>query len=143
MKEKKQLNKNGDKRGMSLNSQKNLLGVQGIGNPKNNHAKKDCSITRIQRGMMAELCPYAKDPTWTWAYALAEAGMKDALTEEKARENLKDRLEGKVTQPIGGEGGGPIEVDIDAKGKILSAINRFAARAGEAEGDKQPEPKGS
>jgi len=110
MKEKKQLNKNGDRRGMSLNSQKNLLGVQGIGNPKNNHAKKDCSITRIQRGMMAELCPYAKDPTWTWAYALAEAGMKDALTEEKARENLKDRLEGKVTQPIGGDKENPVYI---------------------------------
>ena len=57
---------------------------------------------------MGQLCPYAKQPTWTWAYALAEAGMRDALTEEKARENLKDRIEGKVTLQIGGEGGEPI-----------------------------------
>lgn len=95
-----QLNKKGDRRGMSHNSLKNL-------HPRlkgNNNAKKDCSITRIQREMMGQLCPYAKDPTWTWAYALAESGMKDALTEEKARENLKDRLEGKVTQPVFGEG---------------------------------------
>lgn len=93
------LNSNGDRRGMSPNSQKNL----GKGREGNNHAKKDISITRIQRGMMEQLCPYAKDPTWTWAYALADAGMRDALTEEKARENLKDRLEGKVPQEFTGE----------------------------------------
>jgi len=105
----KQLNRSGNKRGMSLNSRKNL----DEGRKGNNHAKKDYSITRIQKGMMWELCPYAKDPAWTWAYALAEAGMRDALTEEKARENLKDRLEGKVTQPIGGDlPGEPITVRV-------------------------------
>ena len=51
---------------------------------------------------MGQLCPYAKDPTWTWAYALADAGMRDALTEEKARENLKDRLEGRLPLPVQG-----------------------------------------
>jgi len=35
---------------------------------------------------------------------------------------------------LAGEGGGPIEVkEIDAKGKLISAINRLATRAGEAE----------
>jgi len=101
-----QLNRNGDRRGMSPNSQKNL----GKGRLGNNHAKKDCSITRIQREMMGHNCPYAKDPTWTWAYALAEAGMRDALQEERARENLKDRLEGKVTLPIGGDKENPVYI---------------------------------
>jgi len=96
----KQLNSNGNRRGMSPNSRKNL----DIGRKGNNHAKADISVTCIQREMLGKVCPYAKDPTWTWAYALAEAGMRDALTEEKARENLKDRLEGKVTQPTSGEG---------------------------------------
>jgi len=103
----KELNRSGNRRGMSVNSHKNIYAALKT-LKDNNHAKKDCSITRIQRDMMGQLCPFAKDPTWTWAYALAEAGMRDALTEEKARENLKDRIEGKVTLPIGGEGGEPI-----------------------------------
>ena len=42
------------------------------------------------------------------------------------------------------EGGGPIEVkEIDGRAKLLSALNRLAARAKEAEGDKQSEPEGS
>lgn len=100
------LNKNGGRQGMHPNSRRNL----DKGRVGNNHAKADVSITRIQRGMMGEICPYAKDPTWTWAYALAEAGMKDALIEEKARENLKDRIEGKVTLPIGGDVENPVYI---------------------------------
>ena len=42
-------------------------------------------------------------------------------------------------QEFTGEGGKPIGVDIDAKGKLLSAINRFAARTGEAESNQQSE----
>jgi len=106
MSEQTQLNKNGKRQGMHPNSRKNL----DKGRVGNNHANKDFSITRIQRGMMGELCPYAKDPTWTWAYALAEAGMKDALTEERTRENLKDRIEGKITQPIGGDSEHPVYI---------------------------------
>ena len=103
-----QLNKSGNKRGMSLNSHKNIVkALETLKN--NNHAEKAISITRIQRDMMGELCPYAKNPTWTWAYAIAEAGMKDALTEEKARENIKDRLEGKVTVPVENTGKVTIE----------------------------------
>jgi len=40
---------------------------------------------------------------------------------------------------VGGEGGGAIKVEVDGKGKLISAINRLASRAGEAESDKQPE----
>ncbi len=128
------LNSQGNHRGMSQNSLKNL-------HPRlkgNNHADKDLSITRIQREMMGQLCPYAKDPTWTWAYALAEAGMRDALTEEKARENLKDRLEGKVTLPIGGENGAPIKIEHDIKGKIASLITRLATSEQASAGDTKP-----
>lgn len=107
------LNSNGDFRGMSPNSQKNL----GKGRLGNNHASKDVSITRIQRDMMGQLCPYAKDPAWTWAQAIADAGMRDALTEEKARENLKDRLEGKVTLPIGGDAEKPLLLEIIVQDK--------------------------
>jgi len=44
---------------------------------------------------------------------------------------------------IAGEGGGPVEVEIDAKGKLISLLNRIAARAGEAEGSREPNPTGS
>jgi len=96
-----QLNRNGDKRGMSLNSQKNLLGVQGIGNPKNNHAKKELSITRKQREMLTEKCPYA--PTKTWLEWLAERGMAMAGENATYYKELMDRLEGKIVQPIQAE----------------------------------------
>lgn len=89
-------------------------GKKSEGNGKSGNLKgkprKEYSITSIQKEMLGQLCPYAKDPGWTWAYALAEAGMKDALTQDKARENLKDRFEGKILQPFGGEDGKPISV---------------------------------
>jgi len=42
-----------------------------------------------------------------------------------------------------GQGGGPVEVNIDAKGKLLSLLNIQAARDGEKEGDQQPVKTGS
>ena len=53
---------------------------------------------------------------------------------------LFERTEGKVTQPIGGEGGKPIEVLIDYRGKMLSAISRHANRSGEGEDTKETQP---
>ena len=45
---------------------------------------------------------------------------------------------------LAGEGGGPIEVrESDAKSKLLAELNRYAVRAREAEGDKEPKPEGS
>ena len=106
-----QLNRNGDRRGMSLSSQKNLLGVQGIGNPKNNHAKKELSITRKQREMLPLPCPYAPDKTWVeW---LAERGMSLAGENATYYKELLDRLEGKVTQPVSGEGTITLRVKYD------------------------------
>jgi len=39
--------------------------------------------------------------------------------------------------------GESFRVEHDAKGKLISTINRLAARAGENKGDKEPERKGS
>jgi len=44
---------------------------------------------------------------------------------------------------LSGEGGRPIEVEHDAKDRLLAELNRYAARAREAEGDKQPESTGN
>jgi hypothetical protein len=102
------LNRNGNRRGMHPNSQNNIKNnTKHPGRPR-----KEFSITNIQREMLDQLCPYAEDPTWTWAKAIAMAGLRESLTDERARENLKDRIEGKVTQPIGGENGAPLAVKI-------------------------------
>lgn len=64
---------------------------------------------------------------------------------EKAAENpvyfreLLERMEGKVTQPISGEDGKPIEVLIDYKDKIISAISRHASASGEGKDDSKPQ----
>ena len=100
------LNRKGNLRGMSPNSQKNL----GKGRVGNNHAKKGLSITGIKRDMMELPCPYAKNPAWTWAYAIAEAEMRDALDQQKARDSIKDRLEGRVPTPIALTGHGDKEI---------------------------------
>ena len=84
---KDKLNSNGNRRGMSQNSQKHLRPRQ----KGNNNAKKGISITRIERGMMGQLCPYAKTPGQTWAQAIADSEMRDALESQKARDSIKDR----------------------------------------------------
>jgi len=105
----KKLNRSGNRRGMSLNSHKNIVKAQEVLRG-NNHAKKDYSITRIQRGMLPLPCPYAQGKTW--AEWLAERGMALAAENAAYYRELLDRLEGKVTQPIGGEGGEPIKTEI-------------------------------
>lgn len=113
-----ELNKNGDKRGMSLNSQKNL----GKGRKGNNHANKDYSITRIIKGMLDD----AVEERWlevedkgkglTWRQAIAKRMLVEAVRgNARVTAELFDRLEGKVTQPIGGEGGGPVLVEVLSK----------------------------
>ena len=103
--EKKKLNRSGNRRGLSLNSHKNIY--KALETLKgNNHAKKELSITRIQREMLDKPCPYAPDRTW--AEYLAERGMAMAAENATYYKELLDRLEGKVTQPIGGDEDKPI-----------------------------------
>ena len=103
-----QLNRNGNKRGMSPNSRKNLEN----GRKGNNHANKDYSITRIVKEMIDEpaeerfLDVHDKDKKLTWRQAIALRILRDGVTGKY--NELLDRLEGKVLQPIGGEGGGPV-----------------------------------
>lgn len=44
---------------------------------------------------------------------------------------------------LGGLDGGPVKVDIDAKGKLLGILNRLATRVGEAKGNREPKSKRS
>ena len=103
----KQLNRLGDKRGLSQNSLNNL-------HPRlkgNNHAKKHYSITRIIKEM-------ANDPVeerWlevedkgkglTWRQAVAKRIWIEAVRgNAKVASELLDRVDGKVTQPVANEG---------------------------------------
>ena len=112
-KEVKQLNKNGDKRGMSQNSLKNL-------HPRlkgNNHASKDYSITRIVKEMLDQpaeerwLEAEDKHKEFTWRQAIAKRILIEATRgNAKVTGELLDRLEGKVTQPIGGDKENPVYI---------------------------------
>jgi len=106
-----ELNRNGDRRGMSPQSRENLEKGRRNGRGK----KKDNTITSTARGMLDELCPERwlhiddKGKGLTWRQAIAKSLLAHAVMgKQGAISELLDRLEGKVTQPIGGEGGGPV-----------------------------------
>lgn len=116
----KQLNRNGNRRGMSPNSQKNL----GRGRKGNNHAKKDYSITRIIKEMLDE----PADERWlevgdknqglTWRHAIAKRLLIEAVRgNARVATELLDRLEGKVSQPLETPPGKPFEVKVIEKVK--------------------------
>lgn len=42
-------------------------------------------------------------------------------------------------QEVSGPDGGPVQVEHEARGKLLSAINRIASRGAEAQGDPKPQ----
>lgn len=103
----KKLNKNGKSQGIHPNSLKNL-------HPRlkgNNHAKKDYSITRIIKEMLDQpaverwLEVEDKHKEITWRQAIAKRILIEAVKgNAKVTGELLDRLEGKVTQTIAGEG---------------------------------------
>ena len=99
---KEQLNKNGNRRGMSPNSRKNL----DKGRNGNNHANKDYSVIRIVKEMLdnpAEerwLEVEDKGEGLTWRQAIAKRILIEAARgNARVTGELLDRLEGKVTQP--------------------------------------------
>lgn len=100
-----QVNKNGDRRGMSPSSLKNL-------HPRlkgNNHAKA-IKITAAMREMIDQPC----DERWleiedkvkglTWSQAIAKRMLIESTRgNAKMTSEVLDRLEGKITQPLTGE----------------------------------------
>ena len=96
-------------------------------------------------------------------YALEMPSVRQAVND--AKESMLDFTEGKLFQKIKagdniailfylktqgkargyierqeftGEGGKPIEVNIDYRDKILSAVSRYVARSAEGQSDKEP-----
>jgi hypothetical protein len=60
--------------------------------------------------MLSEPCPYA--PGKTWAEHIARRGLELACDSATYYKELLDRLEGKVVQPISGEGGKDLTFNI-------------------------------
>ena len=81
------------------------------GNPKG-HPGNKLSITAKQREMLPLPCPYSKKEE-TWLEWLADKGMALAGENPTYYHELMDRLEGKVVQPIGGEGVVTLRVTYD------------------------------
>jgi len=115
MKDTPKLNSAGNKRGMSLQSRKNLA----KGHKPNKRASVEFSITAALKNMANESCPerwlepedYGKGLTWRQAVA-KRIWLEAVKGNARVYPELLDRLEGKVTQTIGGEGGGPVVLRI-------------------------------
>jgi len=111
------LNTRGNRRGMSPNSRKNL----GKGREGNNHAQKDYSVTRIVKELIDELAEERfldindKGRGLTWRQAIALRMLRDGVGGKYSE--LLERLEGKVVQPIGGEGGKDLTFNIVVSGE--------------------------
>lgn len=114
----KQLNHSGNKRGLSLNSRKNLL----LGRKANRRTAKDYSITRIIKEMLDEPAEERwleiedKGKQFTWRQAIAKRILIESIRgNAKVTGELLDRLEGKVTQPIAGA----VDVKITHNAEVL------------------------
>lgn len=88
----KNVNKNGDCRGLHPNSLSNLK--PGKGRPK-----KDQSIIELIRSRLNETCEYDSNGR-TWIEALVDAEMRMSLNDNTARKNMFDRLLGKAPEQI-------------------------------------------
>ena len=100
-----QLKKNGrgnDKNGRQMHPQslKNLEKRKSW-KPGEQGRHKGMTITQRQQQMMTQVCTFDEEGR-TWLEALAEGGLRLSLITPVALNNLLDRQEGKITQPIEG-----------------------------------------
>jgi len=107
----RQLNRNGDRRGMSLNSQRNLKPN------RNGRLPAKLSLTSLTKRELARIPTIESDgfdgKGESNAYWIARNAVRDARSGDKyARTEVWERTEGKVTQPIGGKDGEPIKTEI-------------------------------
>jgi len=106
----KPLNSKGNKRGLHPNSLKNLGNGRKPWHNPNGRPKKVISLTSEMKAQLAEPCPY--DPTKTWLQYLVLRWLGQAVDNATYFKELIERLEGKVVQPMGGEGGKPIIIKV-------------------------------
>lgn len=111
-------NKNGNRRGMSAESQKNLRPN------RNGRLPASISLTSLTKRELIRVPTIEEDgfdgEGMPNAYWIARNAVRDARNSDRyARTEVWERTEGKVTQPVGGEGGGPILVE------LLSKLRRY------------------
>jgi hypothetical protein len=105
------------KKGLHPNSLANLKKIKPgeVRNP-NGRPRKDVSLTSLLKAEMEKIPEVydknGKKNTRTWRELLVEAWLRGALKNPVLLKELLDRLEGKVAQPVTGEGGGPIKSEI-------------------------------
>jgi len=92
-------------------------------------------------------CHGCKGLGWVYVHAdnvqlTAAFGYLNA-TDHNDDPKAKDRLKFTQKHEVTGKDGGPIEVKNDAKGKLLSALNRIAASVGTSGDDCKPDRPGS
>ena len=102
------------------------------------HMKKD-------RGFAKAVSEAEGDAVGKVENALFEAATSGNVTAIQVYLYNRDprRWSDKRNIQIAGEGGGPIQVEVDAKSKLISLLNRLATRAGETKGDREPKSTGS
>jgi hypothetical protein len=102
-----------------------------------------------------ELLPNRRDELISEMYRIARGEMKATDVQVRALFGFLKATDHADTGPdrlvfteryqheMMGKDGGPMEVEVDVKGKLISLLDRLAARTGEATSDTEPEPEGS
>ena len=116
-----QLNSSGNKRGMHPNSRKNLSKPGHTNNP-NGRVASILSITSLVKEELVRIPTMEEDgfdgKGKSNAWWIARNAVRDARKGDRtARQEVWERLEGKVTQPIGTPEGRPLEVTVIEKVK--------------------------
>jgi len=111
--------------------------------------KGDANFARVYN---EELLPNRRDEIASIVYRAARGSLslqKDQLTAAfgflKATDHINDDLQfrEKYQHEVSGQDGKPIQIEVDAKSKLLSLLNSIASRSREAEDYKYPVPEGS
>jgi len=134
-------NGKGNYRGMNPKSQANLkpFPTGASANPAGRPPKPVCVTSWLKEYADQKISQSVDIKNLTYAQAAALKAWQIAVKGDLGEyQFIIDRLEGKVTQTIGGEGGKPIEVMIDYRSKFLDAVSRFAARGSEGQSSKEP-----
>lgn len=128
-------------RGKNPASLKNLRPFkkgEASGNPEGRPPKPVCVTSWLKEYADHKISEQIDPKTLTFAQAAALSAWKEAAKGDLSQYNfIIDRIEGKVTLPIGGINGNPIEVNIGYKDKILNAVSRYATRGGETPNIKE------
>ena len=112
-------------KGKNPNSLKNLKPYKKGQSGHPGRTPKDVSLTSLLKEQI-DTVPAGEKQGRTWRQLLVLAWLTGAMKNPVLLKEVLDRLEGKVTQPIGGEGGQPIKIEVvvasDNAKKLTKAV---------------------